>query len=70
MLLAQEEAVGLELASLGRRVVVVTVALLLLVLAVGARLAAGFTRPVMEIVEGTDRIARESHVARPAPERA
>jgi two-component system nitrogen regulation sensor histidine kinase NtrY len=39
-------------------VVVVTVALLLLVLAVGARLAAGFTRPVMEIVEGTDRIAR------------
>ncbi len=37
---------------------VVTVALLLLVLAVGARLAAGFTRPVMEIVDGTDRIAR------------
>jgi PAS domain S-box-containing protein len=57
-LLAQEEAVGLELARLGRRVVVVTVALLLLVLAVGARLAAGFTRPVMEIVGGTDRIAR------------
>ena len=57
-LLAQEEAVGLELARLGRRVVVVTVALLLLVLAVGARLAAGFTRPVMEIVDGTDRIAR------------
>jgi len=32
--------------------------LLLLVLAVAARLAAGFTRPVMEIVGGTDRIAR------------
>jgi two-component system nitrogen regulation sensor histidine kinase NtrY len=57
-LLAQEEAVSVELARLGRRVVVVTVALLLLVLAVGARLAAGFTRPVMEIVSGTDRIAR------------
>ena len=61
---------GLELARLGRRVVVVTVALLLLVLAVGARLAAGFTRPVMEIVEGTDRIARGATSARPAPERA
>ncbi len=69
-LLAQEEAVSLELARLGRRVVVVTVALLLLVLAVGARLAAGFTRPVMEIVEGTDRIARGATIARPAPERA
>jgi len=57
-LLAQEEAVSFELARLGRRVVVVTIALLLLVLAVGARLAAGFTRPVMEIVEGTGRIAR------------
>jgi signal transduction histidine kinase len=57
-LLAQEEEVRVELAGLGRRVVVVTVALLLLVLGVGARLAAGFTRPVMEIVDGTDRIAR------------
>ncbi|HVR29821.1 MAG TPA: ATP-binding protein [Thermoanaerobaculia bacterium] len=57
-LLAQEEEVSGELARLVRRVVVVTVALLLLVLAVGARLAAGFTRPVMEIVEGTGRIAR------------
>ena len=57
-LLAQEEEVSEQLARLIRRVIVVTVALLLLVLAVGARLAAGFTRPVMEIVEGTDRIAR------------
>jgi signal transduction histidine kinase len=56
-LLAQEEEVSAALARLVRRVIVVTVALLLLVLAVGARLAAGFTRPVMEIVEGTDRIA-------------
>ncbi len=57
-LVAQEEEVSGQLATLSRQAFLVTTGLLFLLVAVGARLAAGFTRPVMEIVEGTDRIAR------------
>ncbi|MEE2776896.1 MAG: ATP-binding protein, partial [Acidobacteriota bacterium] len=58
LLVAQEEEVAAQLGALSRQAFLVTIGLLLLMLAVSARLAAGFTRPVMEIVEGTDRIAR------------
>ncbi len=55
--LAQEEAVERELATLRRRAVLVTTALFLLLTAVGTRLAKSFTTPIMELIEGTRRIA-------------
>jgi len=56
-LLAQQEESGRQLRHLGRHAVLVTVALFLLIAAVGTRLARNFTRPLMQLVEGTRRIA-------------
>jgi HAMP domain-containing protein len=56
-LLAQEEVVSAEIASLRRKAVLGTTLLVLLMAAIGNRLARGFTRPLTEIVEGTQRIA-------------
>ncbi len=57
-LLAQEEAVSVELALLQRQAILVTSLIFLLLTAVGSLLARNFTRPLLQIVEGTDRIAR------------
>ena len=56
-LLAQQEAAARELAALRRQALVVTTALVLLLVTVGARLARGFTRPLMRMIDGADRIA-------------
>jgi signal transduction histidine kinase/HAMP domain-containing protein len=56
-LLAQEEVVSAEVASLRRKAVLGTTLLVLLMAAIGNRLARSFTRPLTEIVEGTQRIA-------------
>lgn len=56
-LLAQEEEVERELEALRRQVLLVTVALFALLIAVGLRLARSFTEPLMELIEGTRRIA-------------
>ncbi len=56
-LLAQQEAATRELAALRRQALVVTTALVLLLVTVGARLARGFTRPLVRMIDGTDRIA-------------
>jgi signal transduction histidine kinase len=55
--LAQQEGVAQELARERRRILLATVAALLLLLAVSVRLARSFGRPVSELVEGTRRIA-------------
>ena len=56
-LLAQEEEVSGELADLRRRALLVTTALTLLLIAVGGRLARSFTKPIVELIAGTRRIA-------------
>jgi len=56
-LLAQQEEVARELAALRRQVLLVTVALFGLLIAVGLRLARSFTEPLLELIEGTRRIA-------------
>ncbi len=56
-MLAQQVETAAELASLRRKVLLATAALVLLLMAVGSRLARGFTSPLMEIVDGTQRIA-------------
>ena len=56
-LLAQQEAATRELAALRRQALVVTTALVLLLVTVGSRLARGFTRPLMRMIDGADRIA-------------
>ncbi len=56
-LLAQEEVVSAEVASLRRQAVLGTTLLVFLMAAIGHRLARSFTRPLTEIVEGTQRIA-------------
>lgn len=56
-LVAQEEALTAQLNQLARQAFLVTAALFLLLLAAGASLARSFTRPLMEIIEGTHRIA-------------
>ena len=56
-LLAQQEEAARELAHLRRQGILVTVGLFLLLVAVGTRLARNFTRPLMELIEGTRRIA-------------
>ena len=56
-LLAQQEEAAQELAHLRRHGILVTVGLFLLLVAVGTRLARNFTRPLMELIEGTRRIA-------------
>jgi signal transduction histidine kinase len=56
-LLAQQEEGARQLAQLRRQGLLVTAALFTLLVAVGRRLARSFTRPLMELVEGTRRIA-------------
>ena len=56
-LLKQEAGVAREVAALKRRALLVTSALVLLLFAVGSRLARSFTKPIMELIEGTRRIA-------------
>lgn len=56
-LLAQQEAATRELAALRRQALVITTALVLLLVIVGARLARGFTRPLMRMIDGAGRIA-------------
>jgi two-component system nitrogen regulation sensor histidine kinase NtrY len=56
-LLAQQEEVARDLASLRRQAFLVTAALLALLTAVGARLARNFTGPLSAVVRGTGRIA-------------
>jgi signal transduction histidine kinase/PAS domain-containing protein len=56
-LLAQQEEAASELGHLRRHGFQVTVGLFLLLVAVGTRLARNFTRPLMELIEGTRRIA-------------
>lgn len=56
-LLAQQEAATRELGALRRQSLVITTALVLVLVTVGARLARGFTRPLMRMIDGADRIA-------------
>ena len=56
-LLAQQEEGARQLAQLRRQGLLVTAALFMLLVAVGRRLANNFTRPLMQLVEGTRRIA-------------
>jgi signal transduction histidine kinase len=56
-LLAQQEETAAEIAALRRQVLLGTVALFVLLVAVGTRLARNFTAPLMELVRGTQRIA-------------
>ena len=56
-LLAQQEEVARELASLRRRVILASTALFGLLIAVGVGLAGRFSQPLEELVEGTRRIA-------------
>jgi signal transduction histidine kinase len=56
-LLAQQEEVARELASLRRRVILSSAALFGLLIAVGVSLARRFSQPLEELVEGTRRIA-------------
>ncbi|HEY9422554.1 MAG TPA: PAS domain-containing protein, partial [Thermoanaerobaculia bacterium] len=56
-LLAQQEETARQLEQLRRQGLLVTAALFALLVAVGRRLARNFTRPLMQLVEGTRRIA-------------
>lgn len=56
-LLAQQEEGARQLVQLRRQGLLVTTALFALLVAVGRRLASNFTRPLMQLVEGTRRIA-------------
>jgi signal transduction histidine kinase/HAMP domain-containing protein len=56
-LLAQQEEATAELERLRRQAILGTAAMFLLLLAIGTRLARNFTRPLMELVRGTQRIA-------------
>ncbi len=56
-MLAQQVETAAEVASLRRKILLATAALVFLLLGVGVRLARGFTSPLMEIVDGTQRIA-------------
>jgi len=56
-LLAQQEEAEAVLANLRRHAMLATAALFGLLVAVGTRLAHNFTRPLMELVDGTRRIA-------------
>ncbi len=56
-LMAQEARVEREIAGLRAKVVLATTLLVLLLVALGSRLAASFTAPLEEIIAGTQRIA-------------
>jgi signal transduction histidine kinase len=67
-LVAEQEQLAEELAAIRRKVVVATAGLVLLLAALGARLARGFTAPLTAILEGTRRIATgASSLGLPAP---
>ncbi|HXT52537.1 MAG TPA: ATP-binding protein, partial [Thermoanaerobaculia bacterium] len=55
--LAQQQELQSELGELRRRAVLLTAAIFLIAAAIGSRLAATFTRPIQQLVEGTRRIA-------------
>ena len=57
-LLEQDKEVDRELATFRRRALLVTSGLFLLLVAVGSRLAQSFTKPIMTLIQGTQRIAR------------
>lgn len=57
-LLEQEEEAEQRLSALRRRALLVTSALFILLTAVGSRLTRSFTRPIVELIAGTERIAR------------
>jgi signal transduction histidine kinase/HAMP domain-containing protein len=67
-LLVQQEEAEAELARLRRQAVLGTAALFLLLVAVGTRLARNFTRPLTELVRGTQRIATGAASLDVAPE--
>ncbi len=54
-LLAQQEGATAETALIRRRTLLATLAVFLLLAALGTRLARAFTRPIMELVGGTQR---------------
>lgn len=56
-LLAQQEEAARDLAHMRRHGVLVAMTLFILLVAVGTRLARNFTRPLMQLIEGTRRIA-------------
>ena len=56
-LLAQQAETAEQIASLRRRALLGTAVVVLVIMALGARLARRFTAPLMDIVEGTQRIA-------------
>ncbi len=56
-LLAQQEGATAETALIRRRALLATLAVFLMLAALGTRLARAFTRPIMELVGGTQRIA-------------
>jgi signal transduction histidine kinase len=56
-LLAQQEEATEETALIRRRTLLATLAVFLLLAVLGTRLARAFTRPIMELVGGTQRIA-------------
>ncbi len=66
-LLAQQEEVAHELASLKRRVILASAALFGLLIAVGVVLARRFSRPIEDLVEGTRRIAAGATALELAP---
>ncbi|HVT19181.1 MAG TPA: ATP-binding protein [Thermoanaerobaculia bacterium] len=66
-LLAQQEEAARQLAHLRRHGILATVSLFILLAAVGTRLASNFTRPIMQLVEGTRRIAAGARSLELAP---
>jgi nitrogen-specific signal transduction histidine kinase len=66
-LLAQQEEAARQLWELRGRGLLITVALFILLVAVGRRLASNFTEPLMELVEGTRRIAAGARSLNLAP---
>ena len=66
-LIEQEEEVEREFEVLRRRAILVTSALVLLLFAVGSRLARSFTNPIMELIGGTRRIAAGAPFLEVAP---
>jgi nitrogen-specific signal transduction histidine kinase len=66
-LLAQQEEAARQLLALRGRGLLLTVALFILLVAVGRRLASNFTQPLMELVEGTRRIASGARSLNLAP---
>lgn len=62
-LLEREEEVARDLAAMRRRALLISAGLFVVLVAVGGRLARRFTRPILELIEGTRRIARGAPLA-------